>query len=428
MGCVRKILHIPRDAIRAVRETCGSAWYRRTVFPRVAKRIRAAGRVRVVFLVMDPAMWKYASFYSELERSGIFDPVVVSAMNPELCRSREQLIAEQERIRRFCKDNGYAFVEGYDEAEGRWIDLRSLRPDLVFYAQPYRGAVVGAWYPWKMSYALPCFVPYSLSVNGNPVTTRLSTCAWKIFLPSRFHRDDALRRGAASDVNAVSCGYPFEEKLLGVREEEALAAWPAEKTSGRKRIIWAPHHSVGVRSANCYVSSAFCEICDFMKELAVKYADRITIAFKPHPVLRSRLDELWGSEATDAYYRFWEESGNTFVAEGEYAALFAGSDALIHDCGSFTAEYMYTGKPALYVFRKDRRAVENEFGRRALAAHYSAHESADIEAFVENVVLAGVDGMRAERESFRSGCLDCGSEAPSKRMVSEIIKTLGLNA
>jgi CDP-glycerol glycerophosphotransferase (TagB/SpsB family) len=107
-----------------------------------------------------------------------------------------------------------------------------------------------------------------------------------------------------------------------------------------------------------------------MKELAVKYRSQVSIAFKPHPVLRSRLEELWGREKTDEYYRFWEELDNTFVADGEYAALFAASDAMIHDCGSFTAEYLYTGKPVLYVFRHDRRATENEFGRRALRAHY----------------------------------------------------------
>lgn len=426
MGFIKKVLHAPRDVIRAVRENCGAALYRRMVFRKTIASIRERGAARVVFLVMEPAMWKYASFHDELKKSRLFEPLVVSAMNPGTCPTEESLLAAQKRIGEFCERNGYRFVEGYDSVAKKWIDLKSLKPDLVFYAQPYRGAVYDAWYPWKMSYALPCFVPYSLSVNGNPVTTRLSSCAWRIFLPSRFHVSDAIRRGAAHGYNAVSCGYPFEEKLLGVSADEAAAAWPPEKTGCRKRIIWAPHHSVGTRAANCYTSSAFCEICSFMKELAVKYRSQVSIAFKPHPVLRSRLEELWGREKTDEYYRFWEELDNTFVADGEYAALFAASDAMIHDCGSFTAEYLYTGRPVLYVFRHDRRATENEFGRRALRAHYQSLGSEKIERFVTEVVLGGTDPLRAERERFAQECLDREGGAPSARMVSEIVKGLGL--
>lgn len=429
MSFVRKALHFPRDLVRAVRENVGAALYRRTVFPAVQARIAKTGKARVVFLVLNPAMWKYGAFYDALRRSGVFEPMVVAAMNPAPGTTRETLLAEQEKIGSFCARNGYRFVEGYDGKSGRWIDLRSIGADLVFYAQPYRGSVYDFWYPWRMSCALPCFVPYSLGVNGNPVTTRLSKCAWKIFLPSSFHVADALRRGAASDFNAVACGYPFEEKLMGVEKHLADEVWGKDSSGTRKRIIWAPHHSVGKRAGNCYVSSSFCEICTLMKELAVKFSQQVVFAFKPHPLLRGRLYELWGKEETEAYYRFWEERENTFLAEGEYAALFAGSDALIHDCGSFTAEYLYTGKPALYVFRKDRRDMENEFGKRALAAHYHAHEGAEIEAFVEAVVLQGRDTMVSEREAFARECLDRGKgEAPSQRMVTELIRSLGLQS
>ena len=53
-----------------------------------------------------------------------------------------------------------------------------------------------------------------------------------------------------------------------------------EQSINKKRIIYAPHHSLSV--SNSFISiSCFLEVCDFMLELADKYQDKVQIAFKP---------------------------------------------------------------------------------------------------------------------------------------------------
>jgi hypothetical protein len=57
-------------------------------------------------------------------------------------------------------------------------------------------------------------------------------------------------------------------------------------------------------------------------------------------------DPNWGSEKTTAYYDKWDNLDNGQFKSGDYVDLLT-SDALIHDCGSFMAEYLVVGKPAL---------------------------------------------------------------------------------
>ena len=47
----------------------------------------------------------------------------------------------------------------------------------------------------------------------------------------------------------------------------------------------------------------------------------------------------------------WESLSNAQLETGKYVDLFMTSDAMIHDCGSFTIEYHYTLKPVMYLVK-----------------------------------------------------------------------------
>ena len=140
--------------------------------------------------------------------------------------------------------------------------------------------------------------------------------------------------------------------------------------------------------------------CDAMFSLALKYKDKIQMAFKPHPVLLTKLYNVWGKEKTDNYYCLWEKGENTQLILGDYVPLFIHSDALIHDCGSFTVEYHYTKNPVMYLLKDEKHSEElNEFGKMAFDLHYKGRNFNDIESFINNVI-AGVDPMKEERDKF----------------------------
>jgi radical SAM superfamily enzyme len=60
-----------------------------------------------------------------------------------------------------------------------------------------------------------------------------------------------------------------------------------------------------------------------MLRLRDEYQDSIVFAFKPHPMMLTKLYREWGKDRADAYYRNWAEGENSFLADGPYIDLFA---------------------------------------------------------------------------------------------------------
>lgn len=97
--------------------------------------------------------------------------------------------------------------------------------------------------------------------------------------------------------------------------------------------------------------STFLSIAEELLEFIKNTQLPVQMAFKPHPLLKSQLYNYssWGKEKTDEYYAAWEFLPNAQLETNEYVDLFMTSDAMIHDCGSFTIEYHHTLKPVMYL-------------------------------------------------------------------------------
>ena len=146
--------------------------------------------------------------------------------------------------------------------------------------------------------------------------------------------------------------------------------------------------------------SSFLENGQLMLELMHKYENEVQWIFKPHPLLYSKLVKQWGKEKTDDYYNDWKNSENSQYENGQYDAIFKYSDAMIHDCSSFTIEYHYTKNPVMYLMRKQGRdVIYNDFGQKAFDLHYKGNTKEQIEQFIQNVIR-GVDPLKEERERF----------------------------
>jgi hypothetical protein len=78
--------------------------------------------------------------------------------------------------------------------------------------------------------------------------------------------------------------------------------------------------------------------------------------------------------------------------------IFLSSDALIHDCGSFMAEYLITGKPSLFMIRKESVMEQwSTFGSEAINVHYQSRNKQQLIDFIENIVLQEQDDMKKNR-------------------------------
>lgn len=133
--------------------------------------------------------------------------------------------------------------------------------------------------------------------------------------------------------------------------------------------------------------SNFLTYYELIQRLPSLYPD-VHFVFRPHPLLFTNLvnDKLWTQEQVDSYLADLLNKGIEYSFSGGYMPLFRNSDALIHDCGSFIAEYLFTGNPCCFVSKKSNRKHLNPFGRKCLSEHFRAWSEQDILSFIDDVV------------------------------------------
>lgn len=385
----------------------------------------AAGRggapIEVAFLLTVPGMWKVDYLFKAMVDDVRFHPyVVVCPYSVYKGFSAEEVEATLRRTEDFLAEKGYEYVVPRDE-KGRWMDIKkSLGPDIVFFTTPYKD-IPPQYFVYHFRDTLTCYVSYgftslnTLKVNFDLIFHNL---VGMYLLETERHREMAVENARNGGANTVVTGYPGTEVFLREDYHPACNWKPQEKP--KKRVIWAPHHTID----KTIELSTFLLHCDDMVELAQKYSDEIQWAFKPHQLLKFKLQQLWGMERTENYYRKWAEMENTQIEETSYVDLFLTSDAMIHDCGSFTTEYLFTHNPVMYLTHDAHfRERFNAFGLEAFECHYRGGGLEDIEAFLRDVVVGGNDPKRQQRMDFYDKYLKpIDGKMPSQMIIEAIEK------
>lgn len=349
--------------------------------------LRHKKRISVVFAVSNLASWKTERLYQLMVNHPRFEPMLAIVIQP----SNDSRV----ELRQYFRKQGYPFRE---LAEDETI-CRTLKPDIIFFQHPYEHYYVPAHSFECNSRALFCYVIYSMRSSTEEWATNvpLVNHCWQVYYENRLNLETYRKLNKNHAVNGLATGLPVMDEMLTPKE---LVADTWKPSPGKKRIIFAPHHTINPE--DWMQLSTFMTTGPLMLELAEKYSDRVQWAFKPHPWLRGKLETFWGKEATDDYYRRWEQVEWSQLEAGTYLGLFKHSDAMIHDCGSFTMEYLFTGNPVMYLERPgaDYSKGYNEMHIRAHALHYHGHNREDIEQFILNVIN-GTDPLKPEREKYR---------------------------
>lgn len=391
-------------------------------YSRVKKRVRnKKGPLNVVFIVQNHSIWKLESLYRMMEKDPLFNPTIFICPNTSRGEDfiHDTLISTCE----YFQSEKYHVVCAYDNQSGELLDIKKLDPDIVFYTYPYGTNMPSQYFIYKLRSYLKCYVNYAfVSVpNEWAIASAFHGLMWKYFVECEDNLKLAQSYQPREMANAVISGYPVFDEFLQCKE--IGSDW---KNSDRKykRIIWAPHHTIEGQTGMLQFST-FLLYCNYMLDLAEKYKDTIQFVFKPHPMLKPALysHPHWGKERTDAYYQRWIDGKNTSYVSGNYTDLFFTSDAMIHDCGSFIIEYLYTKKPVMFLSNYDRESQSNVVGRKAYQCHYKGHSEEDIEHFVRSVVLNSQDELVGQRRLFFDTVLSPLNGKTSAENILETIKT-----
>lgn len=422
-----RLLLAHRDLIRS-KVPFVTQWYikafRRSQLA-AARKLKGKEQIEVAFFLTIPGMWKADYLFQSMQANPRYHPyVVIYPYSQYKGFSKEDIDKTLRRTEEFIKQRGFEYIIPYDSRKERWIDIkRQRKPDIVFFSAPYKDHLP-QYFIYHFRDCLTCYIPYSYTnfsymyeSNYNLLFHNLVGC---YFLETDIHLKLYSEHSRCGGKNGIVTGYPGTEVFLH-HEYQPIDTWkPQDKN--KKRVIWAPHHSI----EEGFALSSFLLICVDMLRLAQKYSDSIQFAFKPHQLLKFKLQQIWGAQRTDDYYAEWEHRENTQIEESSYVDLFLTSDAMIHDSGSFTTDYIYTQKPVLFTVRNEEvRSKFSPVGEKMFDVHYKSHTVEDIDHFLSDTVLGGNDPMAAERqEAYKRYLQPIDGKMPSECIIEEIEKMI----
>lgn len=353
--------------------------------------------VRVAFLVVENQKWSAQSVYAAMAASSLFEPMLFLSTHADNVGQdgRGALRTTLEQNVQFAKRHGFMFHEVFDERQGRFIPLENFSPDVVFYEQPYGLPPEHA--PAVVSrFALTCYIPYGYGIylarnSGQRFSPGFSEYIWRMFVESEGFLQMSGNIRFLQECSAVPTGYPKMDALRVLSEQRRQSAERATS-----QIIYAPHHSLTPGEGDSYGTFAWSGrwMLDFARS-----TPEITWIFKPHPKLREQLVRtgIMTPAEVNRYFAAWGELPNgKVVLDGGYMAVFADSDAMITDSGSFLVEFLITGNPILLLVSA-KSAGYSAFGEKLVSTLYRATEVGEIRDFVESVVVGGNDHRRRER-------------------------------
>ena len=351
--------------------------------------IRKKKTIRFCFVLQDLSQWKTEPLYRFMLIHPRFDPVLCITTN--IYGSG----AEKE-IEIYCNKKGYKYVL----LSPNETIKRKVGADMVIHQKPYQREI-HPMHRIEKNIGIPVVsIPYFLStITENwVVNQKIYMLSWRQFVDNQSCADEWKKTHYLRGCNYAVTGLPIMD-VLSLPKERFEDVWKCK--DGRKKIVYAPHHTIGNHHWTGIGYSTFLDFGEYVLKMRDKYQDQVYFVFKPHPLLYGKLIEFWGKEKTDNYYHAWECPGCSNIEGGEYIGLFKHSDALIHDCGSFTVEYLYTDNPVMYLLRDERHADNMiPYAKKAFDLHYKGKTEEDVEQFIQNVI-AGVDEMKNLRVEFK---------------------------
>lgn len=386
------------------------------------KALKTRGRIRCVFFATFEETWKYDEIYKLMISHERFEPLIIVC--PIVNYGYDNMLLRMNQCYNYFKNKDYNVLSAYDQSNGTYLDVRkSLSPDIILYTSPYKGLVDSRYYIDSYMDILSVYVPYFYNDTADyslAYDVFLHNVVWRRYLETDMHKHMAVKFSKNKGRNVLVTGYPGIEKFLNNQEEYSGNNWKV-CNKDLKRIIWAPHHSIF--PTDTYKYASFLLYYNTMLELAQKYRHEVQFAFKPHPLLRNKLEKIWGMEKVEMYYNKWRQMPNTTVVEGDYVDLFGSSDAMIHDSGSFIAEYLYQNKPVIRTLNgEDLNKLHNKFGLCCLENHYLAHNAKELDQFIYNIVH-GIDPLKKQRTKFINEVL-MPKGSPSQNIINDILDSI----
>ena len=368
-------------------------------------------KIKVGFLVSEPAKWQYQSLYEEMEKSDLFEPVVL--VTNLLIKCSHNFYKTIEECFRFFELKKLNVRYVYDLRKKKFISAKNFGVDILFYQQPW--GLDDSQHPVAASkYALTGYVPYGLHfVKFNEsYMSDFHLLLWKMFIENSSQIEWFSQLARKEVSNCLVVGYPKLDAYLNMANVGAI-------DKHKPLLIYAPHHSFEKDGLNC---ATFHKNGMDILALAQKYREQIDWIFKPHPRFKTAVinNIIMSNTEIDDYYTAWQQIGTVYEC-GDYIDLFKQSDGMITDCISFLGEYLPTGKPIFHLLGESRPF--NDFAKSIIVSYYQIENIAELDSIFNQVIINHEDIKKEERCS-RIPLLFDRNEKSASKIISKLNDSL----
>jgi hypothetical protein len=379
--------------------------------------------IRVAFFVAFDSVFPGRNVLLEMAKESCFRPCIV--LIPDLLRGEINMKEQIKKSEESFGNLGVPVYKTYDEEINRFIDI-SDQFDLICMSNPYEFLTHPLYTLRNISskIALPFYIEYGYSIFKHSINVNTSLHMqnfWRIYLNTKNGHQEMKEKSGLAWSNCSFIGYTKMESYVRKKKDN--------RSNDAKKVIIALHHTI--LPNNDLNLGSFLEFVEAY-QLLPKIYPNIEFIFRPHPLLLQKIDEckaLGEISAAQYFQTLVSENTNcTINNDADYFELFATSAAMIHDCGSFTAEYLHTGNPVCFA-KSSRTNFANEMsatGMGCINQHYIAESLEDMKFFIEEVVIHGRDHLKESRESFFENELKADNKNPSQTIIEDIKRTIQL--
>ena len=356
------------------------------IFAISAEKIRRKNKIKIGFFFENPSKWCGDELYNFFANDKRFEPTVFYFPKDDML-TRLEFTMSLERFK----------SHGINVFEVPKSNFPLTEQDVLIQMSPYNSVPQSFRLINLKLTTLLAHIAYSLSISYRPdfYNGPFFRVLWKRFFSSKVEQNISQKSSVTGMPRGIYSGYPRMDIFFD-KNADLKFAWKMVRPDAKK-IIWAPHHTVREGGA-----STFAWNYEFMYEFAKAHPETSWIV-KPHPFLLSRAvtAKIFPSAtACKEYFQKWNELPNAQVYMGSYyQAIFATSDGMIHDSGSFIAEYQYVDKPMIYL--RFRMGGFSELGKEILDASYcvDGRDFDAIAATMQRVFIEGDDYKATERRA-----------------------------
>lgn len=359
-------------------------------------------KINLVFVCYRPNVWgSLKTVFESCNSDEKFNVTIVAIPNkkqlPDLGFSHE--IYESEGAEEFFKNYPCQVINGYNYETKKWFDLKKLKPDYVFFQQPYNVMRYSSYQSKKVSkYAKILYVHYAANFIGNGILEESYPKDFiknvdTIFLEDYY--DEKLVKNYLKKIKvktkSILTGFPRYDGLNKYKNIDSNN-WNLPRDNKIKRVIWTPRWSTNEN--NCH----FFDYKDKLIEYIQNNQD-VDFIFRPHPqafLEWNATGELPEKEA-NIYKSKYDELKNAKIdKQKEYLTTFYSSDFMITDISSIIAEYFLTGKPIIYCHKTD---CFNDFSRKLSEGFYWVNNWQELKETL-NMLKSGKDPLKEKRQQI----------------------------